>query len=138
MTSPTQGQDKHKEKKMERNVVTLDTAKKLKAAGFPQEAYFWYDDDDLWGTDDYVDEGSLFSPDPKWHIAAPTAQEIADQLREYVKDEVLKLYWGGGRWTALIGHPGDTRTEYGRTMAEALALTWLILRASEQDNKREK
>ena len=62
---------------MERNVVSLETAKKLKAAGFPRVSMWHYSErmdppDELFFTQS--------SGSTQFDIAAPTAQELADQL----------------------------------------------------------
>ncbi len=64
--------------------VTLETAKKLKEAGFPQKTYM------LWAV--YVNERAILIPsyetspelavDGIVHYAAPTAEEVLDQLPE--------------------------------------------------------
>jgi hypothetical protein len=115
---------------MENNVVTLETAKKLNAAGFlSRTTFMWSDLRDgqpwLWqgkpvaavDTGDYRDLGE---PGTDW-VAAPTAQEIADQL-----DEVEVRHWRG-RYTAWCRSPLSFNPLEAPTMAEALALLWLKL-----------
>ena len=62
---------------MERNVVSLETAKKLKVVGFPRVSMWHYSErmdppDELFFTQS--------SGSTQFDIAAPTAQELADQL----------------------------------------------------------
>lgn len=136
---------------MESNCVTLETAKRLKRAGFPQ-----YHAELLWrlhlpnyehelvsriGQEDtnhrfsgnrpeyvrYREENEFFD--------APCAQEIADQL---FRERVTKLKWqlnGGGDYFYISC---DELGGYGMgihadTMAEALASLWL---ASENNNAK--
>jgi hypothetical protein len=119
---------------MERNVVHLDTAEKLKAARFPQEMFM------AWVKFEAFDEWKLGpKPADTLHIAAPTAQEIADQLPLSYNDADLIL----GRmdmshiesaetdWTAWYWDVRKDTTDLGAsapTMAEALALLWLKLK----------
>lgn len=85
---------------MERNVVTLETAKKLKAAGFPEDGiqFGWYKLDTI----TQVAPRFLFKADGyqwswPWHMieflyAAPGAQEIADQLPKIIRWEGEQCY----------------------------------------------
>lgn len=131
---------------MENLVVTLETAQKLKAAGFGQTT--WY----KWHV--YKYEGSrhrmpafvkletsseaALSPCINAHVtgqfemvhfAAPTAQEIADQimqLRSTGKIAPYTLEMGSNG----VGYQctwGELRTLHFNTMAEALAALWLKL-----------
>lgn len=101
---------------MESLVVSLKSAKRLKAAGFPQTTrYAWYSETETLELVDWSREAqrSLVNP-------APTAQEIADQLVKPFNVRNLS----DGRFYA-VGHKltsGD-----GDTMAEALAALWLKL-----------
>lgn len=119
---------------MENLVVSLETAKKLKAAGFPQTSYWHWSvsspkkakptarlcrpmGDAIYRDDSYNE-----------YIFAPTAQEIADQLPEnHVNSRTnrsarLKIFYENNEWTT--GYPGDFYVS-ASTMAEALALVWL-------------
>lgn len=99
---------------MERNTVTLETAKKLKAARFPQKSHSWYDPKDgrLWFTGEWIghETPSVFKATSS-DIAAPTAQEIADQL-DFNSYEHM--------FAAADNYDGKKRP-----MAEALAALWL-------------
>ena len=134
---------------MESLVVTFKTANKLKAAGFPQDTYFrWAENKDatprIW---------TIGTTHPSFTlIAAPTAQDIADQLpleititddKEYnflekyktkkrTEIEYQVMYKAGYR-TALNddGSTWETSQE-ADTMAEALALLWLKLQETKQ------
>jgi hypothetical protein len=110
---------------MERNVVSLETARKLKAAGFPRVSMWHYSErmdppDELFFTQS--------SGSTQFDIAAPTAQEIADQLPGFwslmnskVTSNYHAAYHGGG----------DGVNADADTMAEALALLWLQLHKAE-------
>lgn len=109
---------------MENNVVTLETAKRLKAAGFPQEtgiAHWWVVrgvNPDLISRSEITDFW-----DATDRIAAPTAQEIADQLPEGIALDKAT----GGKWRASRPFVDPSWYIFGDTMAEALALLWLKL-----------
>jgi len=97
---------------MERNVVSLELAERLKAAGFPQKTLYYFKA--ITGADFMIVRHPDKWPEPaKGELAAPTAQEIANQFRDEGK---LELHWYGGKWAALNrGERG-----IGDTMAEAL------------------
>jgi hypothetical protein len=140
---------------MESLVVTLDTAKKLKASGFPQYTHDYWNRwtgkrnknvvYSLYGSDiqDPITGRRVTgrTHDLDWNIAAaPTAQEIADQLPAVIKSQLYS-----GREAELRMGKGDTggyfawyyvidienvASDYGAhaaTMAEALAALWLKL-----------
>ncbi|OAE01874.1 hypothetical protein [Arthrobacter sp. OY3WO11] len=129
---------------MEVLVVTLETAKKLKAAGFPQEApNYWYEFGD---TSDGVTHE--LRTDTKCgfgrYSAAPTAQEIADQLPRKLRLDapnagtnlMLKIRPTQSSAGWRVGYYNSTTRQDLRkqiveilapTMAEALALLWLKL-----------
>jgi hypothetical protein len=112
---------------IERNVVSLETAKKLKASGFSGVSMWHYSEgmdpsDELFFTQ--------FSGLTQLDIAAPTAQEIADQLPKKISDYCLFLEYGddGSLWACY--RVVDSNADYllyaeAGTMAEALALLWL-------------
>lgn len=115
---------------MENLVVTLETAGKLKAAGFPQTAHLFWHRSTIEQGDDLLPE---LNNDPEFSsydfsvLAAPTAQEIADQLPREI--EAIQLAVGPSRdkgfW--LAGYPAMNVVlpqGKGPTMAEALALLW--------------
>lgn len=128
---------------MQNNLVTLETAKKLKVAGFPQEPtkVYWH-----WAVEEGVSGERIGEPLdtrayslPEWiggkveWFTAPTAQEIADQL-----PSDTRMYMQYGEWKAISptmvdgGNPDrpDIKIEAngsGPTMAEALAALWLKL-----------
>ncbi len=120
---------------MENNVVTLDTAKKLKAAGWSQEES---EHDYFWTTPSSGLAAGRFTlrhmPGNGETFAAPTAQEIADQLPERThiertfimpmdEREYIYLAWSGFRGYNV---PEDNPVR-ADTMAEALALLWITL-----------
>jgi hypothetical protein len=112
---------------MESLVVALETANKLKAAGWEQgstaatwcrrgERYQW-------------EVSFVAIPVLEW-IAAPSVQEIADQLPE-LPGWNISLF-KSSRWEAYYdGHEyGEEAVKHyceADTMAEALALLWLKL-----------
>jgi hypothetical protein len=108
---------------MENNVVTLDTARKLKAAGFPQDTAF------AWGHNTY-DHNRIQLVYMAWakpenrDVAAPTAQEIADQLMASREKITIELQSG---MTPPVYVERNGAVEGGHTMAEALAALWLKL-----------
>jgi len=110
---------------MKRNVVTRETAKKLKAAGFPGVSMWHYSEgmippDELF----FTQSNSLMQFD----IVAPTAQEIADQLPgswSVMNSKVTSNYH------AAYHGSGDRVNADADTMAEALALLWLELNKAE-------
>lgn len=101
---------------MENNCVSLETAKKLKAAGFPQDSTsFAYDPDgilSLWTIDIPEDVASK-------GVAAPTAQEIADKLLKLRLTGLELISQHINVWV-VDGLQG----EYSN-MAEALAAMWI-------------
>src|SRR5215217_6888409 len=116
---------------MEALTVSLETAKKLRAAGFPQEVAMWWGERPTY--DDQPDEWQLWTE--PWAdrecFAAPTAQEIADQLPRKIEDEQEEAFFlyivarSTGNWE--VGYSHIEAEEYplhdtdGDTMAEALA-----------------
>lgn len=112
---------------MEDLVVTLETARKLKAGGFPQDTY------SVWS--EQADNRNVITRNwpehkPEYIWAAPTAQELADQLPEW--NEKLRssvtIDKSQGRWSARYGLMAPVPLEArGDTMVEALAALWLEL-----------
>jgi len=118
---------------MEALTVTLEMAKKLKAAGFPQTAEFvWSDFTGSTGDSKalLVRERTSGGNDI---AAAPTAQELADQLPDgYFALRDREGYSNkAGDWLAWETENGvydkDGNELRADTMAEALALLWLKL-----------
>lgn len=122
---------------MENNVVTLETAKKLKAAGFPQNSAYTYVGFDPGGELPY-----RYKLQPSYmeidelYFAAPTAQEVADQLPELIQIDRDKGYWFACRRDTGQGRRMLEHGE-GTTMAEALAALWLKLREGENHATRD-
>lgn len=104
---------------MDKNCVTLETARKLKAAGFPQTtAFYWAV---TMTTNPHLSwyDGELPEALDGRAWAAASAQEIADQFRDF---GLMTLAQYGGRWEAnLSGTPSGAAD----TIAEVLALLWL-------------
>jgi hypothetical protein len=110
---------------MKHNVVTRETAKKLKAAGFPGVSMWHYSEgmtppDELF----FTQSNGLMQLD----IVAPTAQEIADHLPGFwsvVNSKVTSNYH------AAYHGSSDRVNADAETMAEALAQLWLKLNEAE-------
>lgn len=125
---------------MESLVTSLETSQALKAAGFPQESYFaWHEEEqDQFGGDSarqwHVRGTEFFSKSNEtWvyshqRVAAFTTQEIADQLPEINAHgwiSISKQHNYVARYT-INGKDHNNLAE-GDTMAEALAALWLKL-----------
>lgn len=126
---------------MESLVVSLNMAKKLKAAEFPQGhnkyLFFWITEAGKHQTFRKLDsqDGARYyrnQPDYFVALAAPTAQELADQLPKLVgKYRFLHLSYPVSKWVADYTLSVDASpirdSVVGDTMAEALANLWLKL-----------
>jgi len=134
---------------MESLVVGSERAKELKAAGFPQKTVnVWERSAGIPAGEYYLVQPELISryglwgsQDVKEHVAAPTAQEIADQLPKSDTTEWGRAYptspvvsYNNGQWFAfykseMTGEHNDDElwNSEGQTIAEALALLWLKL-----------
>jgi hypothetical protein len=111
---------------MKRNVVTRDTAKKLKAAGFPAVTMWHYSESMAPPDELFFTQSSYLM---QFDIVAPTAQEIADQLPGFwsvVNSKVTSNYH------AAYHGSSDRVNADADTMAEALALLWLELHKAEK------
>jgi hypothetical protein len=110
---------------MENNTVTLDTARKLKAAGFPQTTGMIWNRLDL--PDYRVEQRGQRSLAGELDvaIAAPTAQEIADHIRTLAGGQRIEIESMFQGWSAKLA--GDSAYLEGSTLAEALAALWLKL-----------
>lgn len=119
---------------MERLCVSLETAKRLKAAGFPQYSSaveFWNDMAGAWHI-----RQSVRNP-VATILAAPTAQELADELPIGIK--VTKNYdsvdetqgyiaWRAPEYGTPEDKPKNKRIGFpGDNMADAMASLWLAL-----------
>lgn len=121
---------------MENNVVSLETAKKLKAAGFPQgkSAQVWLINnigDEVWDLAPGEAKDVLMAH--AVNLAAPTAQEIGDEFTTQDHVEITKF----GDWIQTIWYHHDEdginhvdrNIEVTRpTMAEALAALYIKLK----------
>lgn len=112
---------------MENNVVTLETAKKLKAAGFEQKsAWHWYFYQKQWRLG-YI--GPVVWDDT--NLAAPTAQELADQFKGIGMVEIKMSRHNNqsvSAWLNIQDMSGRLVYGAGDTMAEALAALYLKLK----------
>jgi hypothetical protein len=131
---------------MERNVVSLETAKKLKLAGFVQNTHLWHferigDNEAVIDTAEQYGHWGMKSPQTTY--AAPTAQELADVLPLGIKitksidsDDVTGfIAWRPPTYgDAPVGTPQPKRIGFpGTTLAEALAALWLQLQADNSE-----
>jgi hypothetical protein len=119
--------------------VTLKTAEELKEAGFPREAYFsWISDDE---GDWHLSESSLLSEEEikEYAYAAPTAEEILEQLPFFIKTKENQIYYlsikitmKGDRKQYLVeylGYVWGIKQDNGlELLAEAAAKMWLYLK----------
>jgi phosphohistidine phosphatase SixA len=108
------------------NVVSYETARRLKDTGFKQLASMaWVENEAEVFLTNW--EQALHSRHLQmW--AAPTAQEIADQLPHETKDGWLYIFPSNGiGWYASYRGPKD-QGNHGPTMAEALAALYLKLK----------
>lgn len=139
---------------MESLVTTLETSKALKAAGFPQTTLLHYASPSskgwilIWKQDGEWDFAPG-QPDAEFvnrqivqSIAAPTAQELADQLPRRVEHALpnsLVLSQQKPGWFASYDCMDNESVEaaYGDTMAEALAALYLALHPTQQSNNKE-
>lgn len=124
-------------------VVTLETAQKLKAAGFPQSTSDKMTSVYSWAIARHADARAfLTKTDTRTQystscifFAAPTAQEIADQLPHWLDEEdgiwPLEISAKGlteRTWYAMYDRFGSTKYQVeADTLAEALAALWLKL-----------
>jgi hypothetical protein len=106
---------------MKLNVVSLETAKRLQSAGFAKSAAScrWVENkvNGEWSV--RVDAGINYVG-----FAAPTAQELADQL----PNRTIIHKQDDRRFMADDGVPWSDNVAWASTMAEALAALWLKLR----------
>ncbi len=112
---------------MQRLVVTLETAKKLKEAGYPQDTeYGW------------IEETKKISLEDKrykqfWDAAAPTAQELADELPlnalgiSLLPGEMDERIWVASLLNMKSPIP-QQHSGRADTLAEALAALWIALK----------
>jgi hypothetical protein len=121
---------------MESLVVTLETAKKLKAAGFPQDTAFCFDPHSPLPCRKLSSNPKNEVADGKAVITAPTAQELAEQLPSLAgRDDKfqLQITKATNEYQAWYSPIDDTTKlshlyfEQGDTIAEALAALWLNL-----------
>lgn len=120
---------------MPNNVVSLDLAKRLKLAGFPQDGTMaaWYRADG----NDIVLPRMIMSVNYNWNLpwhqigliaAAVTAQEIADEIETNVISGSLKMNRAApDRWTAYLHEYTDPSWSIGPTISEALGELYLKL-----------
>jgi hypothetical protein len=120
---------------MENNVVTLDTAKKLKAAGYRHETALAWHVPNIYkdGVATLMLASQLPAMDiPMEQLYAPTAQEIADQLPQNGWPyRNIRIEFHARRdelpWSASFG---SETTAYADTITEAAAALWLKLEAT--------
>lgn len=126
--------------KLENICVSLDLAKQLKEAGYPQESLF------VWGQRKYptsIAENKWFDPDLfylgeeglKVLCVAPTASEIGEKFGGHLsidktdKGRWVTKYWWGEEYTGLRdGHITDWHMEAENNLCDSLAKMWLYLK----------
>lgn len=118
---------------MEKLCVSLETAKKLKAAGFPQEsAWLWVLPDEAapWLTirDQIISRGKGLIRN---HAAAPTAQEIADELKGNAMS--IDIY-SSGRVSASYGNKYLRSVTPNIGLAGALAALYIEIHEEYQNH----
>lgn len=125
---------------MEKNVTTLETSQRLKDAGFPQTTFMWETREvegrpykqsvGMWVDQKqfaYERKGDFIPKVVRDWFAAPTAQEIADELP--VTTFIQKCAGSDGYHATA---PTGPEEQTGDTMAEALALLWLKLKEGDR------
>lgn len=123
----------------ETKCVSLETAKRLKAAGFPQETEREYRHTDVMeGVDDHllVFSKQLIGCDVYDRIAAPDAQEIGEMLPRFVEIDGSEWWFEGGKdsgnsWYAAYSkehEDGLTKVFFCESESEARAAAWLWLK----------
>lgn len=133
---------------MEKLTVSLDTARKLKEVGFPQNTILeWFHSeryqDPQGNTSDtfrvgITGEAGLF-PVPERltrRLAAPTAQELADELQSARPDVPITITIGGTAmdWDVIpdtYARQGNEPITKGDDIAHALAALWIKLNTKE-------
>ena len=106
--------------------VSLELSKQLKEAGYPQETEFCY----YRNADEYhflrnPFEGKM-RPFPEKTYASPTADEILEQLPEYVM-----VHRENSGWYCEFKTVSGRKTDigfFGDTIADAAAKMWLYLK----------
>lgn len=121
---------------MENLVVALEIAKRLKAAGFVQTTEFtWYCDEERDDTPvlNWTDLGRVVGGVGHYdhYYAAPTAQEIADQLRAEGHAWNMTAYQSRYEVVPFEVYP----TVWAETMAVTLAMLWLAPQEADNGSK---
>lgn len=124
---------------MENNVVSLQTAKKLKEAGFPQVTYFYhvqYSNDHETNRSTicrYQDMSIEFQHPDKYHderrFAAPMAEEVLRELKGRIQidryeDGKWGLFWRENA-TKMIA---NNHKEHADSLVEAAAVMYIYLK----------
>lgn len=116
---------------MEKLVVSLEVAKKLKETGWKNRTHFYFTDGVLYSDHlgvvskpDFVPSASL--------VFAPTPQELADELPTQFDTGLLHLtHAAPNRWHAWYGSDSHWASYFarGETLADALALLWIEVKS---------
>ena len=120
---------------LEEQVVSLETAKKLKDGGWKKETYcIW------WDYINNIDKGnphftivtqengfSYKHPNTFWY-PAPTVSELLEELLAFIEKSIFCLEFQ--KWTSYMeeNEKGETIAFDGITLQESLATMWLYLK----------
>jgi hypothetical protein len=112
--------------------VSLDLAKQLKEAGYPQRTIFCWAEvghkdksgNNVW---EYELMVNVFQADNEF-IAAPTTSEIGEKLKELKGEELPKYYNGDWFFFVLTGKFAGAEEITSDTEANARAKMWLYLK----------
>lgn len=111
------------------HVVSLELAKKLKEAGYPQESlFYWWDIK----RDRLCSELPTGDYDKNNYISAPIASELLEELPRFIGDKEALLYLTKADDHYISGYM--TKSSYleikkvGKTASESLGNLWLHLK----------
>ena len=117
---------------LEEQVVSLETAKKLKEAGwegYNNKTLFWWSGMELEQFEDVFDEnGKFFEEDWEYTFPAPTISELLFELSAFIEKSIFCLEFQ--KWTSYMeeNEKGETIAFDGITLQESLATMWLYLK----------
>lgn len=130
---------------IEQQVTSLELAKQLKEAGYPQDEclFYWVDSSNWWGANElprlfmkgYVFNSTTFEVGKDCGIASPTVAELIQQLQNYETRYSLDfpnpffikgqhIHYGEFRLTNI----NSVTDIYDKKLSNCLAKMWLDLR----------